>query len=175
MIFTFVILSLSFILFIGIALLFKYSLEYIELHPYSTEQFSKNLIYFSLTCNALLFIFNLKRSLIFINLCVNLLAFSLFNDYPDIKVKDYRFITILLLTCFNHIYLLKISNNLSGWVVLVGYFVIWLTPLILIFNISANQSTPQIQVKKRKIAVVLGNLFEKALDLKRSYLNKLKK
>lgn len=155
-------LSLFLFCFIVLGILFKKTIEYIEANPFATETFSKNLLCLFILAHFYLVYIKLPKISILLSLISHFTFLWFYNDYPILKVKDARFIVAFILTFINHFNLIVEfrKGSIIGWHAFIGFIIFWGTPIIISFNLSANQHTVVVESKKRKTAKILGNIVE---------------
>lgn len=158
----FSVLFLFVFLLITVGLAMKKVLEHMETNPFAAELISRNLILAFIVLHLYFIHVKLAKGLILLSFIAHSTFLYLFNDYPYIKAKDYRFIISLIITIINHIYLGTTfqKSTMSGIQVFICYLIIWGTPMIVFFSLSANQDTVPIEINKRQASKFLGKIVE---------------
>ena len=145
-----------------LGVLLKRIIDYIEANPLATERISKKLMILFSFAHFYFFYIRLSGTLIAFSSMATVFYVNFYSNYPHLKANDSNFLIAVSNTIISHVKLTaEFNQNLvSGLRAILCYLILWGTPMIVFFNLSANQETVSMEDKKRKISIFLGKAFE---------------
>lgn len=163
-----VFIFIVFSILLGIAI--KRTISYFEDNPHSAKGIVELILYTGLALHILLYILGFPIKFVFLSILGQILYISLFHEYPDVTIKDARFVIGAAITIYSHFYFAAIKKrpDITGKGFLFGYLVIWTNPLVLCLVLCAKQNVFVLNGITRRRAY---RLF-KFLDIIRSKKNK---
>lgn len=152
----------SFILFIIAALLIKSTISYLESNSHKSKNTAFAVIISSVFCHYFFYLFGFSKRYIIFSFIVQLLFLSLFEEYPYMKASDIRFILGILLTLINHFYMIinVKSIGLNMFKSLFCFLIIWISPIIIMFSLSATQEIIAFEANKRTLSKKIAGFLE---------------
>lgn len=151
---------------IVLGVVIKEAILYFENNPYAAKNTVQLLLYLVAFSHVFLLL-KFPFKLIFLNLLGQVLYISLFCEYPNISVKDARFVIGTLITIYSHFYFTSLGTGKStyGAKYIAGYVAIWMNPIILYLALSANQNIFLVEHTKRRssrlMRKIVGSLHPK--------------
>lgn len=152
--------TLIFLIVAGIFI--KSSILYLENNPHKSKNFVFFILILSIVLHYLLYLFNFSKIHLIFSIFTQILFLSLFEEYPYMKSNDIRFILGILFTIINHfitIFSVR-SKSLGILQVLFSFLIIWISPVIFLFSLSATEEIISFDINKRTILRKIAELLD---------------
>jgi hypothetical protein len=152
---------------LALGLAIKKTISYMETNPYGSRTLVYSVLYTSMVGHLYLYIARLPILFVFYSFSIQLILLWLYGEYPNMKVRDPRFIVATLGTILGHFVLTSIAMDMDvgAVAIITSYTIIWISPAMCFFSLSATDEILSFEAARRKSSRFLGSLVERVQGL----------